>query len=847
MASLRYNPLIALGLDLVETGGGGGGTVTSVAGGFGITNTPEPIVGAGAVDLDLFSLTTETTLAAGDWFPFVDVSVGTAPADQRKVTLANLAAFVQSSLGLVDGSGASPRVAFWADANTLTSDADFVYDSATNVLTVPVVQGPTTGGLKLRKNSDTSIVEGIELLDNVTQVTTDGSIFDLHVLRFTPTLTIDDGCGLIGYEFGNLPEHGTVWSLTPGATSATPVMLATLAPQVSNATGETQTLGLLGSIYQSYTVQENGGAFTVSNAAFLTDSNVYTGVAVTEAVGLDVVSTFDAGSVAATVRGVRVRPGVFGGSSITTFVGVDVEAPTATTSISLRSSATGAQLRHAGSAIFGANEAPVATLSVGSGSLFRVAGADGDLERIKNVAYDWPAANAAGQLTNDSSGNLSWSSAAVAGFITVQESDSTIDSAVTTLDFTETDGTLVTSSPAGEANINMDLYFLRSGRPTGRNSYVLSSDSSTALLSGGTAGGQNVDFESTTSGTKGVIQFRDPMRWFSNPPANLTATTNVILSDNNLTYASGSAQTLRYINILGTHTLADNVSSFQGMRVVPTLTSGASTAFTLGTHTGFNMGTTFTPGASASMTDLVFRGLVSGPTLSNAGTGNTATTVVAANSGGAINTNWTVTDWYGVLMSDPGGTGGTITNLYGIHVAALTSRSSTLVAAYSSAVAAGTGKYFLYDTGGAQSFMAGKFTTYNNIATEGGGVPAIRKEAITGTVSANTTIVTLTPPATAGRYRISAVVTSTSGTNTGTVAIQTDYTNSQGTAITNSVIPLLSDNATAFAATGTGASRQHRSANVDIAINNAAANIVVKLVVTGTVNVTAAACIEQLT
>lgn len=41
--------------------------------------------------------------------------------------------------------------------------------------------------------------------------------------------------------------------------------------------------------------------------------------------------------------------------------------------------------------------------------------ATGDLDRIKNVPYDWPAANAVGVLTNDGAGNLSWAAAGGAG------------------------------------------------------------------------------------------------------------------------------------------------------------------------------------------------------------------------------------------------------------------------------------------------------------------------------------------------------------------------------------------------------------------------------------------------
>jgi hypothetical protein len=117
-------------------GGGGSGTVTSVAGGVGITNTPEPITVTGTVDLDINSLSTETGLAVGDLFPFVDVSVGLTPAAQRKVDLASLADFVRTSEGLIDGSGVANRLAFWSDADTLTSDASYVVDTAADALLI---------------------------------------------------------------------------------------------------------------------------------------------------------------------------------------------------------------------------------------------------------------------------------------------------------------------------------------------------------------------------------------------------------------------------------------------------------------------------------------------------------------------------------------------------------------------------------------------------------------------------------------------------------------------------------------------------------------------------------------
>lgn len=100
MGRYRFNPFTGT-LDDVGTGGGGAGTVTSVAGGEGITATPEPIVGAGALDLDIFSLTTGVgMLQSGDWLPIVDVSVGTTPASQRKVPLSDLVAFLND--GFID-------------------------------------------------------------------------------------------------------------------------------------------------------------------------------------------------------------------------------------------------------------------------------------------------------------------------------------------------------------------------------------------------------------------------------------------------------------------------------------------------------------------------------------------------------------------------------------------------------------------------------------------------------------------------------------------------------------------------------------------------------------------------
>src|SRR5688572_1967381 len=92
-------------------GGGGVGTVTSIGGGIGWTPTPDPLIGVGVGDLDLGSLTPETTLALDDLMAFVDVSVGIGPGAQRVVELADLAVFLGTTLnplldhGLLGGLG----------------------------------------------------------------------------------------------------------------------------------------------------------------------------------------------------------------------------------------------------------------------------------------------------------------------------------------------------------------------------------------------------------------------------------------------------------------------------------------------------------------------------------------------------------------------------------------------------------------------------------------------------------------------------------------------------------------------------------------------------------------------
>jgi hypothetical protein len=139
----------------------------------------------------------------------------------------------------------------------------------------------------------------------------------------------------------------------------------------------------------------------------------------------------------------------------------------------------------------------------------------------------------------------------------------------------------------------------------------------------------------------------------------------------------------------------------------------------------------------------------------------------------------------------------------------------------------------------------GKTTTFAGLAVEGNGLPSLRKSpAMSSTQTGAVTVTSLTPPATAGRYRLCGVITTTSSTNTGTVGFTVDYKDSQGTTHTGDVLTV-NDGGT-IGATGTGASQEFRMLCETISIDTSATAIALKTVVTGTVSYTVAGSIEHV-
>jgi hypothetical protein len=140
---------------------------------------------------------------------------------------------------------------------------------------------------------------------------------------------------------------------------------------------------------------------------------------------------------------------------------------------------------------------------------------------------------------------------------------------------------------------------------------------------------------------------------------------------------------------------------------------------------------------------------------------------------------------------------GTLGTHIGLDVGALT--AGTEAAALRSAIAAGSGKFFLEDTGGAQSSLVGKFTKYNNVTTAGFGVPAIvDRQALTGKV-ADVTDTAFTNAGTAGEYVVHVyVLDTTSAIGAGAVTVNIKF-NDGTSAQTVTVGPVALTSAGTFA------------------------------------------------
>lgn len=178
--------------------------------------------------------------------------------------------------------------------------------------------------------------------------------------------------------------------------------------------------------------------------------------------------------------------------------------------------------------------------TVGTTSQFQV-GTDGDLDRIKDVPYSWPAANAAGYLRNDGAGVLSWDA-----------SGAGIDH----------------GGLGGLADDDHTQYLLLAGRAGGQTA------------KGGTAAGDHLNLDpSSASNYTGSIRL------------NTTATdygsgsiVGVTLWPNGFTHGGGALVAISGVAFTGTVTLdaSEVASTFNFFRCEPILTNAAAVTGFLG-------------------------------------------------------------------------------------------------------------------------------------------------------------------------------------------------------------------------------------------------------------------------
>ena len=89
----------------------------------------------------IYSYPSKTSPASGDLLLISDVS---ASNQTKKSTIGEVATTIQTSLGLVDGSGTLNKISKWSDANTLT-DSIITEDPAGPGISIPGTLSVTGG------------------------------------------------------------------------------------------------------------------------------------------------------------------------------------------------------------------------------------------------------------------------------------------------------------------------------------------------------------------------------------------------------------------------------------------------------------------------------------------------------------------------------------------------------------------------------------------------------------------------------------------------------------------------------------------------------------------------------
>ncbi len=343
-------------------------------------------------------------------------------------------------------------------------------------------------------------------------------------------------------------------------------------------------------------------------------------------------------------------------------------------------------------------------------------------------------------------------------------------------------GTLDHGSLAGLTDDDHAGYTRLAGR-TGTTNDTILSTSASGTLYGSSNASSDLNLQSTNT-TRGLVNVVDEGRIRT----GLTSVSGVLTTTYGMrqvfaTAVSGTVNTLVCLGATGTidDQSGNIVNLFRNNATISRSTAGAG-----GTNSSVLLNDPTINSNNISTTGGALVCVNHSPTYSVTG----AVTLTGLDTGvqcsGAVGSGCTLTVRRGLYFRDVTGAGD-VTEACAVDVDALADRvsgagTSTNIALRSAIVAA-TNNYFLRDTGGAQSHLVGKFTTYNNKTTAGFGLATIVAVGrSTGQTAAVASVATVTPSAD-GTFRVSANVRPTTST-THNFTVTVAYTDEGGTART---------------------------------------------------------------
>lgn len=282
-------------------------------------------------------------------------------------------------------------------------------------------------------------------------------------------------------------------------------------------------------------------------------------------------------------------------------------------------------------------------------------------------------------------------------------------------------------------------------------------DSGGQTLIGGIASGEDLTLQSTSHATRGTINAVDPISLYTSGTTFTGAGGAALSMDTNYSMNTvlGYFAALRMVHTITAIGIADVIV---GLYALPTIKMQAAG---LGSVVYLFQNKPAIKADGVAITSVISTALIHQPTYSVLNSGTLAgATDYGLSTSVTVGASCTAATVAAVAAGDVAGAG-TVTLLMGIDVAALAKGATNI--AYRGAVAASANNYFLQDTGGAQSSLKGKFTTYNNIATEGFGLAAVTNVVTLTTQTADIADTNFTNAGVAGMYRIHGYIVCTTG------------------------------------------------------------------------------------